>query len=126
MPFSFMMKDPSLCVRAILSAGGLLLLILGPTAIWAAGTIVTNPDRNLMIGVQDALPDDQGTRLLYYTSPGASQAHVREECSSNFYLLDLQPGLSGVKPQLLTENLRWEQGLRLCRYRGRRDMAISE
>jgi len=93
-----------LLTRAIQVTSSLLLLIAAPTAIRAAGITLTSTDRNLGIQIQDALPGDRGTRLLYRTSPDEAQAHVRDRCTANFYLLDLQPGLPAASPQLLAEN----------------------
>lgn len=88
--------------RLLLTA--LLLPVLAAAAAWAGEISVANGDRNLLINVQDALPDDRGTRLLFYTSPDRTQAHVRENCTANFYVLDLQPGLPAAEPRLLAGN----------------------
>jgi hypothetical protein len=74
---------------------------VAPPCARAAGTTVTNADRNLLIRVQDALPVDGGTRLLYVTSPDITQAHAGEPCTANFYVLDLRPGLPAAAPKRL-------------------------
>lgn len=79
-----------------------LLLLLPPLSATAA--TITNTDRNLNIRVDDAREYDGGTRLLYHTMPDITQAHVSEKCATNFYIVDLKPGLTNVQPQALAEN----------------------
>lgn len=88
---------PALAAALALTAA---VVVAAPGAR-AAGVTVTNADRNLLIRVQDALVADNGTRLLYYTTPDITQAHAGERCAANFYVLALRPGLEGPTPQLL-------------------------
>jgi hypothetical protein len=70
----------------------------------AAGTIISNDDRNATIDVQDAMARGSGTQLLYFTRPDRSQAHFKEKCTINIHVLDLSPGLQETSKSLLAEN----------------------
>lgn len=82
----------------------LVITAVSQPAVFAAGTTVINEDRNYWIAMIDALADDQRTRLFYVTYPDVQQAHVREKCTANYYLLELQPGLANPQPKRLAEN----------------------
>jgi hypothetical protein len=90
----------------MLATGWALTLALAALVppVWAAGITITNEDRNKRIDVRDARIDGSRTTLLYSTRPVRGQAHMSEKCAMNFYLLELQQGLSHAQPNLLTEN----------------------
>lgn len=90
-------------LRRLLLACVLLVGALN-APVFAAGTTVINTDRNHRIAMIDSLADGKSTRLFFVTYPEVTQAHVREECTANYYLLDLQPGLANPQPKLLAEN----------------------
>ncbi|MEQ8204678.1 MAG: hypothetical protein RIA65_00765, partial [Woeseia sp.] len=96
------MNVPGSLKRRCRTSGWAVLLLL-PTLCATAATI-TNTDRNLNIRVDDAREYDGGTRLLYHTMPDITQAHVSEKCATNFYTVDLKPGLVNAQPQALAEN----------------------
>jgi hypothetical protein len=82
----------------------LFVICLGAGSVFAAGTTLENPDRNYWIAMIDALADGPRTRIFYVTYPDISQPHVREKCTANYYMLDLQPKLTNLQPKLVAEN----------------------
>jgi hypothetical protein len=80
------------------------VLALAPPASLAAGLTVANTGPNLIIRMQDALPGNGGTRVLYDTVPDVTQARAHERCAANFYVLDLRPGLPEATPRLLARD----------------------
>ena len=94
-------------------AGSLLLLVstLAQLPANAAGITIENTDRNQGIVIVDARPVSSGTWILYATQPTLGQAHQAERCAVNYYLLKLEPGLAGAKPELLAENTCFHFGM---------------
>jgi len=75
-----------------------------PSFALAAGIMVDNEDRNKLIEILDVTGGGSEATVLYSTRPQSGQPHSSERCTTNFYLLNLSPGLSGVRPSLLAEN----------------------
>jgi hypothetical protein len=93
-----------LTVLSVLFAALISIFIQSPSSAQAAGATVINNDRNFQIDIQDSADLGDHSILLFNTRPVRGQAHLSEECSLNFFILDLQVDLENLEPNLLIEN----------------------